>query len=73
MIRHGMSVRVHTASGAPTEVVGVVSRVWTHEGTNEKHCSISAFGRRWEGPTSLLRRIEQIDTQQQLQIPTRDR
>lgn len=72
-VRHGMSVRVFTASGEPTQVVGVVTRVWTHEATREQHCSIAIHGRRWEGPSSLLQRIEQLNPQQQLQIPLRER
>lgn len=68
MTGRGQSVRVHTASGAPTDVIGVVTRVWTNEATGEQHATIAAFHRRWEGPTSMLRAIEQIDLGSQLRL-----
>lgn len=61
MTARGQSVRVWTARGTPTDVVGVVTRVWTNEATDEQHASIAAWGRRWEGPAALLRRIEPLE------------
>ena len=65
----GMSVRVYTASGWPTDVCGIVTRTWMHEGTQQLQASIAAYGRRWEGDAALLRRIEQINPSLQLELP----
>lgn len=60
MICHGWSVRVHRVDGTATDVVGVVTRVWTNEATGEPHAEIAVWGRRWSGPCAALRRIEQL-------------
>lgn len=69
MITRGMSVRVHAASGAPTAMIGVVTRLWTNEATREQWAEVALCGRRWSGPAGLLQRIEQISDAVQLAIP----
>ena len=53
MIARGWSVEV-----MGTNVVGVVTRIWTDETDNVQHAEVAAHGRRWSGPASRLRRIE---------------
>ena len=60
MIGRGRSVRVHRADGTPTDIVGVITRMWTNEATNEQHAEIAAWGRRWSGLCASLRLIEPL-------------
>lgn len=52
MIRQGWSVEL-----IGTPLVGVVTRVWT-DPEDVQHAEVAAHGRRWQGPTSKLRRID---------------